>query len=160
MTIEQQSLAAMPGSAIATDAKAAARTAGRQRSRLRAASLLMGWLAFWLTAAAQPCELVLAAEQNPPAAALGTSGSSHQPASEHPHEPAPAGNHCPDVSAVDVVTTTAITLQDDNPATLHPAPGFGASIALRNRPSRNVVYEASPLPPPIPLYLRNQRFLI
>ena len=132
----------------------------RGRRRRLGIGLLAGWLAFWLTSAVQPCGLVRAAEQGPPAAALSTSGSSHQPAPEHTHEPAPAGTHCPDVSAVDVVTTTAITPQDDNLATLHPAPGFGPSIALRNRPSRNVVYEILPLPPPIPLYLRNQRLLI
>jgi hypothetical protein len=130
------------------------------RRRRMGAWLLVGWLAFWLTTAVQPCELVPAAEQNPPAAALSTSGSSHPPASEHTHDPAPAGTHCPDVSAVDVVTTTAITLQDDNLATPHPAPGFGVSIAPRNGPSRDVVHGASSLPPPIPLYLRNQRFLI
>jgi hypothetical protein len=130
------------------------------RRRRMGAWLLVGWLAFWLTAVVQPCELVLAAEQNPLGAVLSTSGSSHQPASEHPREPAPAGSHCPDVSAVDVVAPTAITLQDDNLAAPHPAPGFGASIAPRNGPSRDVVYGASPLPPPIPLYLRNQRFLI
>lgn len=145
---------------VASGTGVPARLARRQCARLRAASLLLGWLAFWVTAAVQPCELVLAAEQNPPSAALSTSGSAYQPASEHPHEPVPASRHCSDVSAADIVAATAITLQHDNLATPHLAPAFGASIARRNGPSLDVVHGDSPLPPPIPLYLRNRRFLI
>lgn len=149
----------MLGSTLTAHKRPAARPTGCQRGRLRAAWLLLGWVAFWLTAAAQPCGLVLAAEQNQRSAGT-TSSTSHQSASEHSHEPVPAGSHCPDVSAVDVVATTAISLQDDNLATHHPAPAFGASFAQRGGPSRDVVDGVSPLPPPIPLYLRNQRFLI
>jgi len=150
----------MPGSMLATDAKISVRPTGRQCGRLRVALLMLGWLAFWLTAAVQPCDRVPAAEQNQRSAALSTSSNSPQPAAGHPHEPAPANTHCPDVSAAGIVVTFAVTPQGGNFHTQYPSPSPQLSVAPRIGAAPDPANDAWPSTPTIPLYLRNQRFLI
>jgi hypothetical protein len=121
---------------------------------------LLGWLAFWLTTAVQPCDIVLAAQPNQHSAAPAASSVSLHSVAEHSREPAPAGSHCPDLSAVAAVATSAATQQDYNLDNHHPSPGFEIFVAPRHGAALDLVYDTFPPPPPIPLYLRTARLLI
>jgi hypothetical protein len=142
------------------DAGIPARPSGERRRRRAAACLLPAWLAFWLTAAVQPCELPAAPVETPQSLSFVASSVGHPVPAEHPHAPAPGDEHCPDLSAVSPVPASAAA----EPAKER---SFGSTFATLESPlvpayeaPDTAVYPARHPPPRIPLYLRNQRLLI
>jgi len=127
--------------------------------RRRAAWLILGWLAFWLTSASPACEFIIDGNQTGQPPPSASSVAVLQPSSERPHDPATGGAHCPDVSAVSVIATFAATPQGGNLDT-PPSPGPETLIARRHGWSGDFVPGASPPLPRLPLYLRIARLLI
>lgn len=144
----------MPSRFSANDTKPTARAAiGRRR---RAGWLLVGWLAFWLTTAAQPFEHSFTGKSDHRSAVSTPTSGGQLSYAEHGHEPAPDDSHCPDVSAVMVETMLVATcLYVVYPSSSSPVP-----VTQRDGEMRNLKSHFPPPPSAIPLYLRTQRLLI
>jgi hypothetical protein len=133
--------------------------AGETRRRRLGVWLLFGWAMFWLTTGiAQPyCCISLA---------VGTGGESvtaHQSSdhlADHPGGKSPGGPDCSYLAFPDAISPTAAASAVDRLDPVAAPPPVSGMTARTYGPALLAQY--LPVPPPrhVPLYLRNQRFLI
>lgn len=147
---------------FANDIDDHARPAETGRRRGLATRLLLGWIAFWLAIAVQPCGISLAAQrqENSTVAPATLGAQDHQASVNLTHDPAPAGTHCPDLTVAAVIPSAVTALTDhlDSP---RPVPPASDALIMRRVGSVLNSHDLLPAPPPhAPLYLRNQRLLI
>ncbi len=149
--------AVMPGWCSVKDTDSTALPGSPGRRRRYAAWLFLGWLAFWLTTAAQPFEHRVAGNPDHYSAmSAPTSGARVSFAGYHA-APVPDDSHCPDVSAVTVDATFAATLKGDPFDADYPSSNPDVPVTQRDGERRN---HKTNFPPPsasAPLYLRTQR---
>jgi hypothetical protein len=130
---------------------------GRRR---RAAWLLVGWLAFWLTTAAQPFEHRFAGEPDHRSAVSAPTNGGFVSLARDTPDPAPDDNHCPDVSAVTVDAAPATTVKVDGLDPVYPSSDSPDPVAQRDGEIRNLNTYFPPPSATTPLYLRTQRLRI
>ena len=130
---------------------------GRRR---RAAWLLVGWLAFWLTTAAQPFEHGFTGEPDHRSAVSSPMSGGYVSHAEHTPDPAPDDEHCPDLSAVTVDATFAETAKGGPFDTVYPSSRFPVPVTQLDGKMRILKAYYPPPSAPTPLYLRTQRLLI
>ena len=148
----------MLGNFSARDAKRTAHAP--MRRRLRAAWLLVGWIAFWLTTAAQPFEHGFTGEPDHSSAVATSTSGGHALHAEPAPDPAPEDSHCPDVSAVTVHATSAGTAKSALLDAVYASPSSPVPVTQREGEMRS---PKTYFPPPsltTPLYLRTQRLRI
>lgn len=144
---------------LSADTKVAVHGVRAQRGQVRAAYLLLAWLAFWLNSAVFPCGLVLAPNPEPHSSTRTPSSANFQYGAEHSREPLPAGTHCADMSAMCFVAPSSVAPESKDfyakwlPARVELSPPPHNELALVS------AFFVAQHPPQIPQYLRNQRFL-
>jgi len=140
------------------------RRPSRARRRL-AVPLVLGWLIFWLTTAANAaCDLPITAkssDQSAASIAASAVGITVPPGlAQHQHAPGQERAHCPDVSAANFDTTAAVSPSGSLSAASEPLSISDYANAW-NSPAARKDVSSTPLPSPgLPLYLRTARLLI
>lgn len=133
--------------------------AGETRRRRLGAWLLLGWAMFWLTTAiAQPfCCISFAV------GAGGESVTTQQFSDRlavHTDGKSPGGPECPNLAVPDAISPTAAAFAADRLDLVAAPPAAPGTTARTYGPAVIAQYLLVPPPPHVPLYLRNQRFLI
>jgi hypothetical protein len=133
--------------------------AGETRRRRLGAWLLLGWAMFWFTTAiAQPfcCKSFAGGTGNEPA--LAQQLSDHL--ADHPGDTSQRGPDCPDLAVPNAISPIAAASSADRLDPTVAPPPLDAIKPVDNEPARLARYLSIPPPQHVPLYLRNQRFLI
>jgi hypothetical protein len=131
----------------------------RRRRRSFAAWLLLGWVAFWLTTMAQAC----AVDAMPRPLSSNTAALTHEPAEQagfpdRQSDPAPC---CHDLTAPPDLLTAAVTAIADRFDSVTPVLVAAEAHVVRQQAYALNTARTGVAPlSQVPLYLRNQRFLI
>lgn len=137
-----------------------ARRPSRARRRL-ALPLVLGWLIFWLTTAANAaCDLPITAKPLGQSAASAIGIAVPADLAEHQHAPGQERAHCPGVSAANFDTSAAASPSSSLPGSGGQLSSFDYTTAWNGAAARNELSSTPQSPPGLPLYLRTARLLI
>ena len=121
--------------------------------------LLLGWAMFWLTTAiAQPFCCISYAVGTGGESATAQQLSDHL--ANHPDGKSPDGLDCPYLAVPDAISPLAVASAADRLDPVVAPPPAPGTTARAYGPALLAQYLPVPPPQHVPLYLRNQRFLI